>query len=263
MSIPAGGSRDDIDRVEWLASPVHEITNTQRASGVAFQAGNLDEDKRSQHGHQQALGDVDRERAATLAAIGLLGIGLNATALILAPILRPDVNLLRDGLSHYAVGPWGSVQSAAFIALGIGSLTLSWALWLVSDGNLWARIAAVMLGLASFNFVGLAVFPMGEGGPMTPIGDLHLTVATFAVGWQFLSVGALLLGLRAWPHESHTVRLGIALVGISLLGAASVQVAMWRPDLRIPEGLAMRCVIVPLLLWWVLIAMAIRRRAAN
>ena len=125
------------------------------------------------------------------------------------------------------------------------------------------RIAAVMLGLASFNFVGLAVFPMGEGGPMTPIGDLHLTAGTFAIGWQFLSVSALLLGLRAWRHEEHVIRLGIVLLGITLLGAASVQVAIWRPDLQIPEGLAMRVVVVPLLLWWALIARTIRRRAAR
>lgn len=229
----------------------------------AFLAGNQAEDKRLRDKHEQELVDLEQERAAALATIGLIGIGLNAAALILAPILRPDVNLLRDGLSHYAVGPWGGVQSAAFIALGLGSLTIAGALWLVSDGYLWVRIAAVMLGLASFNFVGLAVFPMGEGGPMTPIGDLHLTVATFAVGWQFLSVGALLLGLRARPHKEQMIRLGIALVAITLLGAGSVQVAMWRPDLKIPEGLAMRFVIVPLLLWWAFVALTIRRRAAG
>lgn len=229
----------------------------------AFLAGNQAEDKRLRDKHEQELVDLEQERAAALATIGLIGIGLNAAALILAPILRPDVNLLRDGLSHYAVGPWGGVQSAAFIALGLGSLTIAGALWLVSDGYLWVRIAAVMLGLASFNFVGLAVFPMGEGGPMTPIGDLHLTVATFAVGWQFLSVGALLLGLRARPQKEQMIRLGIALVAITLLGAGSVQVAMWRPDLKIPEGLAMRFVIVPLLLWWAFVALTIRRRAAG
>ncbi len=202
-------------------------------------------------------------RVSVLATIGLLGIGLNAAALILAPMLRPDVNPLRDGLSHYAVGPWSGLQSAAFIALGIGSLAIARALWLVSNGNLWTRIAAVMLGLASFNFVGLAIFPMGAGGPMTPIGDLHLTAGTFAIAWQFLSVGALLLGFKGWRQEEQIIRLGIVLLGITLLGAAFVQVAMWRPDLNIPEGLAMRCVIVPLLLWWAFVALTIRREAAR
>jgi hypothetical protein len=206
---------------------------------------------------------VKQEHASVLATVGLLGIGVNAAALIVTPMLRPDINPLRSGLSHYAVGPWSGVQSAAFIALGIGSLTIAGALWLVSNGNLWTRIAAVMLGLASFNFAGLAVFPMGAGGPMTPVGDLHLTAGTFAIGWQFLSVGALLLGLRAWRQEEQIIRLGIALLGITLLGAASVQVAIWRPDLHIPEGLAMRVVIVPLLLWWALIALTIRRRDAS
>lgn len=213
--------------------------------------------------HEQELVALREKRASVLATIGLLGIGLNAAALILAPILRPDVHPLRDGLSHYAVGPWGGLQSAAFVSLGIGSMAIAGALWLVSDGNLWTRIAAVMLGLASINFVGLAVFPMGEGGPMTPIGDLHLTFATFAVSWQFLSVGALLLAFRGWRHEEQIIRLGIVLLGVTLLGAASVQVAMWRPELKIPEGLAMRFVIVPLLLWWALVALSIRRKVAS
>ncbi len=200
---------------------------------------------------------------SVLATISLLGIGLNAVALIFAPILRPDVNPLRDGLSHYAVGPWGGLQSAAFIALGVGSLTIAGSLWLVSNGNRWTRIAAVMLGLASFNIVGLAIFPMGEGGPTTLIGDLHLTAGTFAIGWQVLSFGALLLGLRAWRHKELIIRFGIVLLGITLLGAASVQIASWRPDLNIPEGLAMRLVVVPLLLWWALVALTLQRAATR
>ncbi len=206
---------------------------------------------------------VKHEPISVLATVGLLGISLNAATLILAPILRPDVSPLRDGLSHYAVGPWGGVQTAAFIALGIGSLAIAGALWLVASGNLWTRIAAVMLGIASVHLVGLAVFPMGDGGPRTPIGDLHLTLGTFAVGWQCAAVGALLLGLRAWRHEEQTVRLGIVLLGITLVGAVSVQIGSWRGDLEIPEGLAMRLVIVPLLLWWALVALTIRRRTAR
>jgi hypothetical protein len=213
--------------------------------------------------HEQELVALKEKRASVLATVGLLGIGLHAAALILAPILRPDVNPLRDGLSRYAVGPWGEVQSAGFIALGIGSLAIAGALWLVSNGNLWTRIAAAMLGLASLNLVGLVAFPMGQSGPLTPIGDLHLTAGTLAVGWQFVSVAALLLGLRACDYAEFIIRLGIILLGISLLGAASVQVAMWRPDLKIPQGLAMRMVTVPLLLWWSLVALTIRRRVAS
>jgi hypothetical protein len=226
-----------------------------------FTSNQVDETRREVQ--EQDLVAVKRERASALATVGLLGIGLNAAALVVTPLLRPDVNPLRSGLSHYAVGPWGGVQSAAFVALGIGSLTLGGALWLIGNENLWIRIAAVMLGLASFNFVGLAIFPMGEGGPMTPIGDLHLTAGTFAIGWQFVALVALLLGLRAWRQGEQIVRMGIALLGVTLLGAAAVQLAIWRPDLSIPEGLAMRVVIVPLLLWWALVAMTIRRQAEH
>lgn len=206
---------------------------------------------------------LKQERASVLATAGLLGIGVNVAALILAPVLRPDIHLLRDGLSRYAVGPWGEVQSVGFIAQAISSLTVAGSLWLVANGNRWTRIAAITLGLASLSLVGLVAFPMGQSGPLTPIGDLHLTVGTLAVGWQFVSVAALLLGLKACNHAKQIIQLGIVLLGISLLGAASVQVAMLRPDLKIPLGVTMRMVIVPLLLWWALVALNIRQRAAS
>ena len=206
---------------------------------------------------------MNEKRASALATVGLLGIVFNAAALVVTPLLRPDIDPLRSGLSHYALGPWGSLQTAAFIALGIGALALAAAIWLVSGPSVCLRIGAVMLGLASFSLAGLAIFPMGARGPMTPVGDLHLTAGTAAVSWQVLSVVAVLFGLRTWRQEQWLLRLGVVLLAISLLGAAAVQIAIWRPDLGIPEGLAMRVVLAPLLGWWACIAVAIRRRPAG
>ncbi|MGI9254025.1 MAG: DUF998 domain-containing protein, partial [Thermomicrobiales bacterium] len=97
-----------------------------------------------------------------LAAIGLAGLGFNFAVLLLAPLIRPDVDLLRDGLSHYAIGPWGGMQEAAFVALGFATAAIGLALILTGAPT---RRSGWLLSLSSAGFLGLAAFPMGEAGP--------------------------------------------------------------------------------------------------
>ncbi|MFM9105136.1 MAG: DUF998 domain-containing protein, partial [Chloroflexota bacterium] len=91
------------------------------------------------------------ERALAAAALG--GILVNAAVLLAAPVVRPDVDLLRDGLSHYAVGPGAALQEAGFLALGVTCAALGVALWRRAPAT---RLAGALLGLASAGFAGLA-----------------------------------------------------------------------------------------------------------
>ena len=44
---------------------------------------------------------------------------LSGIALVVASLVRSDLNVLQNSLSYYAIGPWGALQSTAFIALGV------------------------------------------------------------------------------------------------------------------------------------------------
>jgi hypothetical protein len=191
-----------------------------------------------------------------LATLGLIGIAANGLILLLAPVLRPDVDLLRDGLSHYAVGPWGGLQEAGFVALGIGSAAIGLALIVRSPPT---RPGGILLLIAAMGFLGLAIFPMGQGGPMTPLGDLHLTAGTLGVVFQFASVLALLLWPGACNAAGLSARTGWLLAIVAGLSAAGIQLAMWYPELGLPEGLLARLTVLPLLGWWAMVALALRR----
>jgi hypothetical protein len=191
-----------------------------------------------------------------LATLGLIGIAANGLILLLAPVLRPDVDLLRDGLSHYAVGPWGGLQEAGFVAFGIGSAAIGLALIVRSPST---RPGGILLLIAAMGFLGLAIFPMGQGGPMTPLGDLHLTAGTLGVVFQFASVLALLLWPGACNAAGLSARTGWLLAIVAGLSAAGIQLAIWYPEWGLPEGLLARLTVLPLLSWWAMVALALRR----
>ncbi|HET7092679.1 MAG TPA: DUF998 domain-containing protein [Thermomicrobiales bacterium] len=190
-----------------------------------------------------------------LAAIGLFGIALNGVALVAAPMLRSDVDPIATGLSYYAVGPWSGIAIAAFVALGVACIAIALALVAALRGSRLIALGAWLLGLSGLGCIGLAAFPMGQPGPTTPIGDLHLTAGTLAVTLQLTALVALNAGFAAEPGWRALFRAGWLLGGLAAIGAALQQIAIWRPDLPMPEGVSMRLVLVPLLAWWGVIAL--------
>jgi hypothetical protein len=182
--------------------------------------------------------------------LGLAGLAVNVAILLLTPLLRPDVDVLRNGLSHYAVGPWWWLQSVGFVAFGAACAGIGLGLLRVGHGS---RLPGVMLLVAALGFVGLAVFPMGRGGPMTPVGDLHLTAGTVAAVFQFAAVVAVAAtndrGRLGLPR-----RVVLGLGSAAAVAAALIQLAIWRPDLGLPEGLLARLAVAPLLVLWAMVA---------
>ena len=69
---------------------------------------------------------MDKSRTASkrrFGALGILGASLFAIAVIVQPLYRTDREF-SDPFSAYAVGPYGWVQTAAFVALSLGSFAL-------------------------------------------------------------------------------------------------------------------------------------------
>ena len=189
-------------------------------------------------------------------AIGLAGIVVQVFALLATPLIRPDVSLLRDGLSHYAIGPGAGLQETGFVALAVACAAIGMGLLAIGAES---RAAGLLLLLAAIGFAGLALFPMGQGGPMTPIGDLHLTAGTIGVVLQFAAALAMLARPGSCAALGVSRSAGWLLAALAGLAAAGIQLAIWTPGLGLPEGLLARLAIVPLLAWWAIVALALLR----
>lgn len=203
-----------------------------------------------------ALACVAADVAFAAAIIGLL-------ALIAALLVRPDLNLFHDAFSFYAIGPWAAVQIGAFAALGIASLGLSVAFLTAGKPHYWQAPSALFLALSGVCAFALIWFPMGIPSLQTFIGDMHQTVGTIGGVTQLAAVLCLIFAMRG-DARWHSLRApAIVAFALSLVGALLTQIAIWRPDLGIPMGAAMRLVVLPLILLWSAVAWRLRQDCAT
>ena len=207
-------------------------------------------------------GTRSRHAVAGLATFGLAGVLVNAAVLLAAPLLRPEVGLVEGGLSEYAIGPWAWLQNVGFFALGVGSFAIAVALSLGTTTSSWLPIGTALLALAASACLALAAFPMGGLGPTTLLGDAHQTAGTLAVGLQMASLLATTLAFRSDPEWRPLAAMGPRLFAIALGGAFLSQAELLWPALPIPFGVVMRMVVVPVLIWWTVVAIRLRADSA-
>jgi hypothetical protein len=201
-----------------------------------------------------------RDLAACIAAdVALAGILINVAAFAITPLIRPDVDLLADSLSYYAVGPWAVVQSVAFAAMGIASLGLAIAISRGALPHSWESLCAMMLGIAGVTTFGLVWFPMGIQMPSTIIGDMHQTAGTVAGVAQLAAALTFVNIARREPGWRPFLALAAIAFLLALAGAILSQLSIWWPRLGIPMGATMRLAVVPLLVLWIIVAWHIRR----
>jgi hypothetical protein len=195
--------------------------------------------------------------------VGLAGVAINAAVLLAAPVLRPEISLVHGALSQYAIGPWSWLQTVGFLALGVGSLCLAWALTLAGPASRWDLPAAIALVVAGLGCIGLAAFPMGVPSPMTPLGDLHQTAGTIAVAGHLTAMLGVVLAARDDQRWRSLVVPGAVLWLVALANALATQVELSVPELPIPFGIVMRLVTGPVLVWWAAMAVWMLRTAAK
>jgi hypothetical protein len=193
------------------------------------------------------------------ADVALVGIVINLAVIVATPILRPDLNLLEKSLSYYAVGPWGALQSIAFGALGIASISLGLALLRAGINATWLWPIVFLLVVSGFASLGLVWYPMDAPGPATILGDAHQSVGTIGGVAQLVAALAFTLAIRADPGWSSLFATALVAFMLALAGALLSQVAIWWPDLGIPMGATMRLLVIPLVALWGLVALRLRQ----
>lgn len=204
---------------------------------------------------------IDRSHVACHAPrIALVGVVFTLIVFIAAPLARPDLDLLQKALSYYAIGPWGALQAAAFVAMGLASIALGSAFFWSGASSVWLRVAASMLIVGGLGSLGLVVYPMGAPGPATILGDAHQTAGTIGGVAQLAAALAFVMAIRADPRWRGEVTPATIAFVVALVGAILTQAAIWWPELGIPMGAVMRLAVVPLVVLWGFVALRLRRR---
>jgi hypothetical protein len=202
---------------------------------------------------------TSRERSRMLATFALVCLLLNIAILFLAPIARPDLDVLQRSLSYYAVGPWAIVQNLAFASIGLASLALGIAL-LQAPGRSWQITSSLALLVGGLGSIALVIFPIDAAGPSTFLGDTHQTAGTIGGVAQLVATLAMAMAARTDARWDTLWIPALTALVLSLAGAIATQASIWWMDLGIPRGITMRLVVAPLVLFWCLVALRLLRK---
>lgn len=183
----------------------------------------------------------------------------SAVVLILLHVLRPDYTPVNHMISDYAVGSYGWVMVSFFVAMSAGLLMLAAGLMRNGPRSPGARLALVLLAIASIGLLVSAAFPTDiEGAPSTRAGDIH--ALSFLVNVVSIIVAIVLLSISFGSDSRWRTLRGSALTLSALILMAFVFQAytLFNPG---PHGVANRLFITLLLAW--LFSTAFRLRATE
>jgi len=198
-------------------------------------------------------------RAATLALLTIAGIFLYVIIDVIAQLLPPHYNPIKQAESDLAVGPYGFVMTINFVLRGLLSLALLWALVLGVAMQGLSRPGLILLGAWGVGAIVLALFPTDlAGAAPTFHGKIHLQVATLA--FICAAVGELLLSLKfANDEQSRSLRRPALVIATLVIFAALLVLALpFAPKLASDFGLYERIFIGLVLLWMLVIAFRLR-----
>ena len=142
-----------------------------------------------------------RAPLTTLASMAIIGqIALLASALLLPAV--SEFRLLRDTMSELVLGRFGWVQTLAFVAAGVGTLALAFALRQLTAGTWGSRVGSLLVGLYGVGAVLVAIFPTDrvdhpdDVWTQSTTGMIHVTVATVSFVCMIIAMFVLFRTFR-------------------------------------------------------------------
>jgi hypothetical protein len=208
-----------------------------------------------------AVGTEQTQGVVVLATAAIAGTAVFVVLLAALHVLNPDTSVIDRPTSEYAVGPFGYLMTAAFVALS----GATWALVIGLSQNL-SREARSPLGLGLLAVFGTcllvaATFPIDlEGTPRTLAGTIHSINGPIA--FLSLTVGTNLVARRfkldvKWLPR-HRIASALALVMIPLFIAGGVTAAR-----EVGAGIAQRLLVVTFAAWYMVVAFQLRANATE
>jgi len=176
-------------------------------------------------------------------------------AVTAAELLRPLYDPVQRTISELAVGPFGFLQTSAFVALGLSLLALQHVLHRRVQHTWTSRAALALVGLCGLLSFAAAAFPTDvKGAVATAAGTVHELAASF--GYAGLIVAMIVLSLH-FRRDARWQRFAGPSASLAVLGVCTsiVMGVTSHTDVR---GLTQRLMVVPLLSWVVWTALHAR-----
>jgi len=128
-------------------------------------------------------------------------------------VLRTDVDPSTDPVSDFAVGDYGTLEVFATLAVGVGALALTAAIYRTPRRSMVGLVLLTVFGLAK---VVQAFFPIDVGGETTSSGTVHDVLGN--VAFFVLPVAAVLLS-RSRGRIEMVIAVLLAVATVAVLAS--------------------------------------------
>ena len=196
------------------------------------------------------------------AVASLLGV-LAAASVVVATILVIRLHVLptgvdpvRDGVSAYALGRWGSNYRAQVIASGLAATLIVIGCIALGRGTWLGRAVLLTYAVARFVIVRYPTDPPGSS-TLSPTGRIHALLAAAAFVALGIAAPALGLGLGATAPWDHAGQLLPALSVAVPIAAVATFAAGGAPSLRPMFGLVERTIYVTGFAWLLVVSLGL------
>ena len=185
--------------------------------------------------------------------VGMIGVGASLLALSALHILDPDLSVVDQYISEYALGDYGWLSVAANFGLGAGVIAIALGLRDTLAASRRARASWILVLVAGVGFIVSGVFPTDRpGGETTTAGAVHdiggyvSLLGLLISAWMLRGVFARDDAYRffARTQMAFAVLLTLAFAGVFLLFELSV-------------GLPQRAFLLVTLIWLFVLSLTI------
>lgn len=209
--------------------------------------------------HELGRGSEPRQYRATGASlIAILLALLCFGAVMLLHVFRGDVDPLRQVMSEYANGSHGPVMTLVFYAFGLSSLALAFRLRRAIPRAGVAKPIPTLLALAGVGLIAAGVFEVER--PLVPDSFEELIHSNASVVAFVLLITSMFLfslmcriDARWWSFRWTSLTLAVASAAAAMATPLSAQ-SNW-------SGAVQRLLSITILLWFLLTALHVRRKA--
>ncbi|MGH2775965.1 MAG: DUF998 domain-containing protein [Actinomycetota bacterium] len=197
-------------------------------------------------------------RATGASLIAILLTLLCFGSVMLLPVFRGDIDPLRQVMSEYANGSHGPIMTLVFYAFGLSSLALAFRLRRAIPRQGVAKPIPTLLTLAGVGLIAAGIFEVER--PLVPdtLEELIHSNAS-VVAFVLLITSMLLFSLmcrteaRWWTFRWPSLTLAVA-AAVAAMATPLTAETNW-------SGAVQRLLSVTILLWFLLTALHVRRKA--
>lgn len=180
-------------------------------------------------------------------ALGLFGIGVFLSSLIVIHLTSPGIDWLDEYVSNLANTPSGWIFIAGTFVHGLGNLALATGLRKALQPAELRNWAVVLFGLAAVGILLTGIFPMDpQGQELTTTGRLHRTFASAAF---MIELAALFVFSIVFRHDPGWQRQHKTSVLLAVTAAATLMIFIIALQIGLASGLAERAALAVFLGW--------------